>query len=184
MRAHPTRRSALLLPADTAGLTDLATAARDGAAAARNALFAELAAPIAACVQAHRALCRRLEPDEVTSETFLALADLLDLWPDVPFRAFFQDVYGLCLHRRLALVQPGHPRWQPLNPDQWGQPAPPDPSLAPAVTRLTRELPPVELALLEGRADGIPLTELAPRLGVSLRQAQRYWRALVDRLDG
>jgi hypothetical protein len=173
------------MPADTTTLTNLATAARDGDPAARNRLFTELAAPIAACVQAHRALCRSLEPDEVTSETFLALADLLEVWPDVPFPAFFQDVYGFCLRERLARVQPWHPRWRPFDPERWRATTPaPAAGAAHTVARLTRDLPPAALALLEGRADGVPIADLAPRLGLSPRQAQRRWHALVARLGG
>ena len=114
-----------------------------------------------------------------------ALADLLDLWPDVRFPGFFQAVYGLCLRQRLARVQPWHPRWRPLEPEWHHAPAPPIPEsgLTRAVAQLTHDLSPAVLALLEGRADGVPLVHLAPQIGVSPRQAQRYWRTLLARRD-
>jgi hypothetical protein len=159
----------------------LALAARAGDASARNDLFACLADPIAAVVRRHRRFWWPLEPDEVTSESFLALADLLDYWPDLPFRAFFQDAYPLLLRRRLLAGRWPNGRTRPLLPIDLNQ------TSAAAVLELdlieqTCDLQPLARWLVEWRVAGLPAADLAPALGCSPRQAQRRWRAIVGQV--
>jgi DNA-directed RNA polymerase specialized sigma24 family protein len=170
-----------LTPAEVDDLNRLATAARRGRAAARNQLFARLAGPIGQMTFRRRRLCRGLEPDEVTSETFLALADLLDAWPGDRFDRFFQEHYGRCLWRRLAAL-----RWPgrgilPLAP--WHQEQPdPEAAAVLAVAELAVGLTPAEGWLLLSRLRGASLADLATRLGVSRRTLERRWRAAARTL--
>lgn len=179
MRSQPWMPELDLTPAEGDDLARLATAARHGSAAARNQLFARLADPIGQVVRRRRRLCRGLEPDEVTSETFLALADLLAAWPGDRFDRFFQTQYSRCLWRRLAALRwPGRgivslAPWDQARPD-------PETALALAVAELATGLAPLERWLLCSRLRGASLADLAARLGVSRRTLERRWRAAVQ----
>lgn len=168
-------------PAQAAELTRLARSARDGDATARNELFARLADPIGGAAAERWRLCLELEPDEVTSETFLALADLLDAWPEVRFDRFFQEMYGLCLTRRLvALRWPGR-RQAPLLEAALGA-TDPGVELVQIMADLSAGLTPDEHWLLGERLAGRPLGEAATTRVWSRRTLERRWRALSTRL--
>jgi hypothetical protein len=167
-------------PDRAAAIERLAEAARGGSVEARNDLFAELADPIGRAVARRRYLCSGLERAEVTAETFIALADLLDGWVDGDFVADFGRRYGGCLTRRLARLRwPGWRR-QPLPP--WELPAPDgETALARAVAELT-DLTATERWLVEQRIAGASTAQVARALGLTHRTMNRRWAALVVRL--
>jgi DNA-directed RNA polymerase specialized sigma24 family protein len=170
-------------PAQAADLERLAAAAGAGSAEARNDLFAALAGPIGQAVARRRSLCSFLERDEVTSETFLALADLLDCWPGDDFAAAFARLYGRCLTRRLARWRrPGRDA-EPLPPEELPSPDG-EAALARAIAELPTDLTATERWLLEQKVAGASMAGLARELGVSPRTVDRHWRALALRLRG
>jgi hypothetical protein len=169
-------------PARAAEITALAAAAKAGGADARNRLFAELAAPIRRLADRLARFHRDLEPDEMTSESFLALADLIDRWDGVaPFDRAVEERYDRCLARRLAAL-----RWpgrgvRPLPP--WDLPAPdPEAAFGQALAEWTGRLTPAERRLLLARVGGAAPGRLAAEMGISRRTLERRWAALVAAL--
>jgi hypothetical protein len=167
--------------ADPERLERLAAAARAGAAEARNDLFAALADPIRRAVARRRGLCTGLTRDDVTSETFLALADLLDEWTGEGFAAAFDRLYGRRLTRRLGRWQAPARAVEPLDPDA-ASASDAEAALALAIAELPVTLSATGRWLLEQRALGASIAGLARQLGVSPRTVDRRWRALVIRL--
>lgn len=168
-------------PAQATDLERLAAAARAGSAEARNDLFATLAGPIGQAVARRRSLCYFLERDEVTSETFLALADLLAGWSGDDFAAAFARLYGRCLTRRLARWRRSGKGVETLTPEETPSPDG-EAALARAIAELPTPLTATERWLLEQKVAGASMARLARELGMSPRTADRRWRALALRL--
>ena len=175
-----------LTPELEADLDRLAVAARDDPDA-RNALYERLRFKIERFTRAQRNVAPWLEPDELTSEAFLVLADLAIGWRGQHFGRYFLVAFPLRLHRTLR-----HTRHQP--PGEPDEEPTADAERAP-IERVVHD-PRLELALriidletvltLEERLllrrrlrDDASLPTLAARMGVSLRTLQRRWQTIV-----
>jgi DNA-directed RNA polymerase specialized sigma24 family protein len=181
MRSDNHTLAPVAMPAQAAEIERLAAAARGGDAEARNALFAALADAIRQAVVRRRSLCAGLERDEVTSETFLALADLLDRWVGDDFAAAFGRLYGCCLTRRLARWRHSGRAADPHAPEELPS-CDGESALARTIAELPIPLTANERWLLEQRAAGASVAGLARALGVNRRTVARRWRRLALRL--
>ena len=172
-----------LTPATESALDHLATAARAGDAAARNVLYDRLAFKIARFARASR-VAYHLEPDEVTSEAFLVLADIVDEWLGTYFGRYFLLVYPWRL--RQALRRAAGARFpRRLAADSLALVLDDDRAadLAGRLAELEAGLGPAERRLLRARVlDGATIAELAAATGLPRRTVQRRWRALVASL--
>lgn len=173
-----------LTPALEAALDELATAARAGDPAARNALYQALAFKIARFIRSSRRVAGGLEPDELTSEAFLTLADLIAAWPGRTFGRFFLLAYPFRLRRALRRAA-GRPSWHRPSLEEAATIAAPngDLALAAGLAELETGLGPADRRLLRARVlHDLTVAELTAVTGLPPRTTQRRWRALVAAL--
>ena len=100
----------------------------------------------------------------MTSETFLALADLLAGWSGDDFTAAFDRLYGRCLTRRLARWRRSGKGVEPLTPEETPTPDG-EAALARAIAELPATLTATERWLLEQRVAGASVAGMARELG-------------------